>query len=700
MTSKVPSPSLTLRSLAAYTLALGVAIGCAGERDPVNRVQTNYVSKSIFVRADKDGQYLKDSDKWYFRATITDVPPTQSAAFIGAAGEMYRVRWQVEENFLFAYRDDEEILGTSGNEKDKKVSGPIAAFPIVSHFDIRKQFNAGTGEELNVIEENTVDRVWQKREYMRVDWSTNRVSQSAFTFPAFESVSAATYFEQDPNSYDKPIFSDDYIDVSAHYTVQPDIATCYYTYRDFGCTPGDITARLSFMKVPTRDYVPREYPDRMIVTKPDGNSIRTIGGSEVSLPVMDQFGFFRTERAQYDQRFGTLEKRYVYRANQWNLWDQWFKRDARGNVISDTGGIKQGNEPAALLPYTERKIRPIVYHVNPDFPEALKRVAKETADGWNATFQETVASLRLLETRGKDAAITQTELRAEVEAMKARGENVFVGCLNNPVAVGDPAVCGAPGTAPRVGDLRYSFMHWVPKPQPSGPLGFGPSYGDPETGELFSASAFIYGASLDTYAQQAVDIVNLLNGKFADFDYLNGISTEDYVKNLNNGEVPGPNASAADVPAPPGSQAFSLEKTKAMIDRVVDKSLLAAIGQQGVPQGTGGGAKEKLETLLQTPIGRKLLDSPETRLLVNKGPKDDLSDADLKSIGNIMVGKESIARERERMNFLGTHGCYYAKEFADESIVGLARAMAAKYPFKATDSAKIREEQQLSIWKE
>ena len=116
------------------------------------------------------------------------------------------------------------------------------------------------------------------------------------------------------------------------------------------------------MKVPERDYVPREYPDRIPLVDDEGNPIRSVSGNAVSLPMMDQFGFFRTERAQYDQRFGTLEKKYLYRANVWNIWDQWFARDAQGRIL------KHENGDNVLLPYKERKVRPIVYFLNAEWP--------------------------------------------------------------------------------------------------------------------------------------------------------------------------------------------------------------------------------------------------------------------------------------------------------------------------------------------
>ena len=43
----------------------------------------------------------------------------------------------------------------------------------------------------------------------------------------------------------------------------------------------------------------------------------------------------------------------------------------------------------------------------------------------------------------------------------------------------------------------------------SAPLGYGPSSADPETGEIVSATLYLYGASLDVYAQFAADSVDM-----------------------------------------------------------------------------------------------------------------------------------------------------------------------------------------------
>ena len=59
---------------------------------------------------------------------------------------------------------------------------PLLIFAIYSHFDVKREYNAGTGEQTNVIAENTTDRPWEERQYMRVDWSTNHADPPEVTF--------------------------------------------------------------------------------------------------------------------------------------------------------------------------------------------------------------------------------------------------------------------------------------------------------------------------------------------------------------------------------------------------------------------------------------------------------------------------------------------------------------------------------------
>ena len=47
----------------------------------------------------------------------------------------------------------------------------------------------------------------------------------------------------------------------------------------------------------------------------------------------------------------------------------------------------------------------------------------------------------------------------------------------------------------QVGDVRFSILNWINEQQPSGPLGYGTSSVDKETGQIVNGSANMYGAA-------------------------------------------------------------------------------------------------------------------------------------------------------------------------------------------------------------
>src|SRR5262249_41080382 len=124
-------------------------------------------------------------------------------------------------------------IAKGANDKGAAIKDPngviVAAYKISSHFDIRRGYNPTTGEENNIIEENTSDRPWNEREYFRVDWSTNQV-QNPMGFAMFSgsvmgkiSVTPLTYYENDPASDNAPRFDADqgYFDITNHYEIAP-----------------------------------------------------------------------------------------------------------------------------------------------------------------------------------------------------------------------------------------------------------------------------------------------------------------------------------------------------------------------------------------------------------------------------------------------------------------------------------------------
>jgi len=136
--------------------------GCAQVVGDIDRTQPNRVNKQIF------------QGEWYLSRTVIDVPYTTNFVVVGDTAELERVRWEVQKDLLIAFRTYDRVEGT---DKATQMTGgeyqgaPIVAYKVLSHFDVQRQYSPGTGEQMNVIEENTTDRPWYERQYVRVDWS-------------------------------------------------------------------------------------------------------------------------------------------------------------------------------------------------------------------------------------------------------------------------------------------------------------------------------------------------------------------------------------------------------------------------------------------------------------------------------------------------------------------------------------------------
>src|ERR1043166_6108254 len=89
--------------LGCSAMTLLLAVSCATQRPTRSYVQPNYVDKTMF------------SGEWYFRQTVTDVPATTVMSFVGESSPMEKVRWEIQEKFLVAYRTYELIPGSDPN---------------------------------------------------------------------------------------------------------------------------------------------------------------------------------------------------------------------------------------------------------------------------------------------------------------------------------------------------------------------------------------------------------------------------------------------------------------------------------------------------------------------------------------------------------------------------------------------------------
>ncbi len=688
-------------SILIWMMSLLVWVSACGTQQPaVNRVQPGAIDRDVF------------EGDWYFLQTVIDTPYSAPYTFVGEQGATEKIEWELQEDLLLARRTYSHIAngepeGISGATEEGAV---IAAWKVEKHFDIQRAYNPVTGETQNVIEENDVDRPWYDRDYVRIDWSQNLVTNNDFLvgaklFDGIQSESVAYYIEPGSGHPHEPRFESalgdeegpiEYIDIVNKMFVQPttsfiegfgEIPTCFLISQGhLDCAPGEITVRNSFLRVdPERDYEPMRYTgDRM-----------------------ERFGYFLTERAGYDPEYGVVEPARFRFANRHNLWQR-SHRTLDGELVSCTNDLECGGNGslcdlalaeanrstdesgrfvgACTIPYRERETRPIAYHLSTNFPTDLISDAEDVARHWNTAFVDTVSSLR------ENECLANGGENCSMERLRADHQQMFVLC-HNPVAAGDHEACGAEGTSAQIGDLRYSLLGWVNEPHASSPLGYGPSSADPETGEIIMGNAFIYGAGLETLQSFARDIIALLNGDVTERDITSGDVVDAWV--ARNRE-PGARAREAD--------AHPTSVDGLNVDRVADAMDFGWVGSMATPgraptsvgdflaqfeqsearlrrEGAFGDGTElgsaRLQSLIGTDIER-LLTGPEMRLAAGVDPAFDADDEHVIEQASPLRGMSTqrlnVVQQMQAQMHESGH-CMVHADFADEGMLGLARAV-------------------------
>jgi|CXWL01.1.fsa_nt_gi hypothetical protein len=307
-----------------------VVAGCALEQEPINRVQPDYFDKSFFVG--KDFVKTIDDPEFYSQGTLVDVGygAGQDGLFTSTyAQPLTRVKWTVQKDLLIARLAYERITGADGKGTGKATHDGlvVAAFPIISHFDIQRIYNPATGEQSNVIDENQLDRPWTERQYIRVDWSRN-LSTDNFDYDTLSqmgvyggvSYEPLAYSVLDPKHPDAPRYDPEagYLDITNKAFARPlmvDLSifgggvmpACWFD-ADFsggsapstGCSPVEITIRQSFRKVEDNDYEPADW---------DGFRFQS-------------FGAFTTDRHGYARNYGMTDTQKHRFINRYNLWQR------------------------------------------------------------------------------------------------------------------------------------------------------------------------------------------------------------------------------------------------------------------------------------------------------------------------------------------------------------------------------------------
>ena len=357
----------------------------------------------------------------------------------------------------------------------------------------------------------------------------------------------------------------------------------------WGCGEAEIKVRHSFLEVKPSTYEPLEYPDNYPLLDAQGKPIQLLaGGAPCTNQVIQTTGRVQRRRLQRRRGGRLLEVRLLphrpadlrpqvrrHRAGPQVLREPLehlgghHPADADGAPVLDANGAPGACRTAAqdqadrLL--HERRVPGRSGAASPrprEVTDGLER--RDEADGRRAASPPRPTATRPSTRRSwttctaaqrPDMVDAQEELLQPAPRVKA-----FLAAYPDVADQVEKAVGqsrrrprqGAPARRPaasleaatqkladgdtkkftwqRNGDLRYSFLHWVDRPQAAGPLGYGPSSADPETGEIISASLYIYGAALDTYAQFAADTVDLLNQHISVDDLLSGKTIADVLQ--------------------------------------------------------------------------------------------------------------------------------------------------------------------------
>ncbi|MEZ4255009.1 MAG: zinc-dependent metalloprotease [Polyangiales bacterium] len=557
-----------------------------------------------------------------------------------------------------------------------------------------------------MVVENDSDRPWYDRQFMRVDWSQNLIHEADFLLFARLDYGVRTepvaYYVQDPSHPDAPRFDRDakgrldYMDVVNKVFVEPEsvdfgdgygaFPACWLLYSShIDCAGGELTVRHSFRKVDpaAEPYQPENYTGQR----------------------MERAGFFVTERAGYDPEYGLVQDRKNYFVNRFNIWEQSYRKNDDGAFIgcasdADCGGngavcddalVSAGQTTARVctLPYRERTVKPFAYHLSERFPDDLVEDAFTVVNEWNGTLTETVGSLRQVEC--EEAGGTNCAAERDREDAK----QVFVLC-HNPVVEGDHAACGKPKTTARIGDLRYSFLAWVHEPHFGMPLGYGPSATDPETGEVIQGTAFIYGAGVEQLATYGRDLVALLNGDLSSDALITGENVAHWVDELrardevsvrprDHHAVPIDGYDAARI-----AQSIDLEpvlkRRGASAPRTAPHSRKELVTRMHAGLGTlkrgdlfrrdNGATAAHLARLKDSPF-EALLTSPDMLAAAGIDPALAASQVAIDRASPLrgMSGERLRMFQRERRRIAAERCTLRAEDFADDGLLGLARAV-------------------------
>jgi hypothetical protein len=378
------------------------------------------------TKADKVDKTLLEG-VWIFSQTTVDAPYTTAASFTGHLnfGGAAKVIFDVQEDWLIAYPVVETVDGSEKGHKSRKIrkywdadhrdefmeiyaAQPLGMWKITKHFDVIRDYNTYNGAQTNELVENSSDRPWYQRDFMRVAWHSNTIAP--FFFDLAGNNESESYWVGEGHEG-----SPDYITMDKErgyfdYVVRTNVESygshycSIYGMSPYDCAGAEVKVRHSFRRLdPRRDYEPLRYHNN---------------------EHQDKFGYFLTDRPHYDEDWGSSYEGKVFWANRHNLWmtsyDFAKPLDSDGEELDivcfedldcdqaagqrcqkTTSWFEDGYCATPMpKPYAERGLRPVIYHLNADWYSEYFDAAYLSADGWSDTYKETVSWMLFYEENG------------------------------------------------------------------------------------------------------------------------------------------------------------------------------------------------------------------------------------------------------------------------------------------------------------
>ncbi len=193
----------------------------------------------------------------------------------------------------------------------------------------------------------------------------------------------------------------------------------------------------------------------------------------------------------------------------------------------------EGGTYSFPLRYFERTLRPVVYHPGPGFPNRLKSTVTSVFREWSRVLDDAAWRASGCEGAGLERGIHFCPARPEYTTSGSDDEPGFqllLFCPNNPRRDRDPEVCPDIATRINPGDIRHNLVEWIPSHGNAVPLSFTPHRMNPLTGEIRSASIFIYDVHFSRIAQQfgiLAEVVTNYNRPLSDFFEIHQDDDED-----------------------------------------------------------------------------------------------------------------------------------------------------------------------------